>query len=182
MRYRILPSNRHQAHWQVAGVEEPHTVISVRHGLQKLSRYCAVRHRWQSIIADYASVGVSLRGHPLALLRPHLGASCNDGTRVMGSTGQVARACSGTRDYATTSGQRCQCHLCHPGRRNRIYQPGGVGADSRAAAQRVAKRYLDACAGRSSETGRCFYHVIAKRLDDRSALLRSFKAKSRDFH
>ena len=66
-----LAGNRHQARWQVLGVEAPLAVLendSIPEGLPLLPRPT----EGQDIVADYQGIGLTLRRHPLALLRKRL--------------------------------------------------------------------------------------------------------------
>jgi error-prone DNA polymerase len=66
-----LVGNRHQAYWQVGGVEESTPIFSqpeFNEALPMLPK----PSEGASIIADYAQLGLTLERHPLALLRPRL--------------------------------------------------------------------------------------------------------------
>jgi error-prone DNA polymerase len=66
-----LAGHRHRAAWQVAGVEAPSPLIAepqVSEGIPLLR----APGEGQDIVADYRHVGLSLRRHPLALLRSRL--------------------------------------------------------------------------------------------------------------
>ncbi len=68
-----LAGHRHRAAWQVAGVEAPSPLFAepqIAEGLPLLRAPC----EGQDIVADYRHMGLSLRRHPLALLRPRLDA------------------------------------------------------------------------------------------------------------
>jgi error-prone DNA polymerase len=68
---RSLASNRHQAAWQVStGAAAPELL---RHAVVHDVAACLpVPTARQALYADYASTGLSLEHHPLALLRPQL--------------------------------------------------------------------------------------------------------------
>jgi len=66
-----LAGHRHRAAWQVAGVETPLPLIvepQIAEGIPLLR----TPREGQDIVADYRQVGLSLRRHPLELLRPRL--------------------------------------------------------------------------------------------------------------
>jgi error-prone DNA polymerase len=68
-----LAGHRHRAAWQVAGVEASSPLFAepqIAEGLPLLRAPC----EGQDIVADYRHMGLSLRRHPLALLRPRLDA------------------------------------------------------------------------------------------------------------
>jgi error-prone DNA polymerase len=66
-----LAGNRHQARWQVLGVEQPTPVlqaVNIREGAPMLRPPT----EGEDLIADYASMGLTLGRHPLAMLRKRL--------------------------------------------------------------------------------------------------------------
>jgi len=68
---RGLSGHRRRAHWAVQGVERPLPLLAaapVQEALPLLTAPSAA----QEVLSDYAAVGLSLRAHPLALLRPQL--------------------------------------------------------------------------------------------------------------
>lgn len=76
-----LSGDRHRAFWTVAGADKPLSLSSNRAGSQALSIedsdfgvdvLLPVPSEANNIMADYASTGLTLRRHPVALLRPHL--------------------------------------------------------------------------------------------------------------
>jgi error-prone DNA polymerase len=64
---------RHQAHWQVAGVE-PVLPVFGRPRFNEAAPLLNNLSRTGEVIEDYRTAGVSLKAHPLALIRPHLDA------------------------------------------------------------------------------------------------------------
>ena len=66
-----LASNRHRAHWEAAGVEKPTPLLGqprIAEGIPMLK----APTEGQEVLADYQHLGLSLRRHPLALLRNRL--------------------------------------------------------------------------------------------------------------
>ncbi|MGH8614112.1 MAG: error-prone DNA polymerase [Gammaproteobacteria bacterium] len=66
-----IAGHRHHAHWTVLGIEETTPLFagtSVNEALPLLRRPT----EGEAIVADYASLSLTLRRHPLALLRPRL--------------------------------------------------------------------------------------------------------------
>jgi error-prone DNA polymerase len=66
-----VTGHRREALWQVAGIETRPPVLAgapIREQQPQLS----VPTEGEEIVADYASLGLTLGRHPLALLRPHL--------------------------------------------------------------------------------------------------------------
>jgi len=68
-----LAGHRHRAAWQVAGVEAPLPLIDEPQIAEGIPLLRAPREG-QDIVADYRHVGLSLRRHPIELLRPRLAA------------------------------------------------------------------------------------------------------------
>jgi error-prone DNA polymerase len=66
-----LAGNRHQAAWQVAGIPPPLPLLRDSAGFGALP-LLPTPEEGESIVADYASLGLTLRRHPLSLLRGHL--------------------------------------------------------------------------------------------------------------
>jgi len=66
-----LAGNRHLAHWDAAGVEKPTPLLGqprIAEGIPMLK----APTEGQEVLADYRHLGLSLRRHPLALLRDRL--------------------------------------------------------------------------------------------------------------
>jgi error-prone DNA polymerase len=63
--------NRHQAAWQVAGIHAPLPLVADTANPGTLP-LLPTPGEGESIVADYASLGLTLRRHPLSLLRGHL--------------------------------------------------------------------------------------------------------------
>jgi len=66
-----LAGHRHRAAWNVAGVEAPLPLIPQPRIAEGIPLLRAPREG-EDIVADYAHTGLTLRRHPLALLRPRL--------------------------------------------------------------------------------------------------------------
>ncbi|EIC22114.1 error-prone DNA polymerase [Thiorhodovibrio frisius] len=71
---RGLAADRHQAAWQVSGYQVPLPLFQQveEAGSADPCPTLAAPSEGENIVADYASLGLSLRRHPLALLRPRL--------------------------------------------------------------------------------------------------------------
>ncbi|MEX0964627.1 MAG: error-prone DNA polymerase [Pseudohongiellaceae bacterium] len=76
-----LSGDRHRAFWTVAGADRPLSLLGNKSDRQALAiEDCdfgidvllPLPSEANNIMADYASTGLSLRRHPVALLRPHL--------------------------------------------------------------------------------------------------------------
>jgi error-prone DNA polymerase len=67
-----LSGHRHRAVWQVTGVERALPLLSAETAVDEGIPLLRAPREGQDIVADYGSVGLSLRRHPLALLREKL--------------------------------------------------------------------------------------------------------------
>ena len=112
-----LSGNRHLAFWQVAAVEAPLPLAPVAAGQEagEGRPLLPAPTEGQQISADYASFGLTLGRHPLALLRSRLTAA------ALLPAGELAQAAHGTRGAdrrhradAPATGDRRRGHLSHP--------------------------------------------------------------------
>lgn len=175
-----IAGNRYQARWAVAGIAEPAPVfpaMNFTEGQPLLHRPAEMA----SVIADYASTGVSLRGHPLALLRSELGSACKtaaelwglaDGSRVQVAGIVITRQRPGSAANVTF-----------------VTLEDETGFINLVVWQRIAERQrrvlLNATVlGVRGEIQKQdgVLHVIANQLEDRSSILQSLTVHSRDFH
>jgi DNA-directed DNA polymerase III PolC len=67
-----LSGHRHRAVWQVSGVERALPLLPAATGIDEGIPLLRAPREGQDIVADYGSVGLTLRRHPLALLRAKL--------------------------------------------------------------------------------------------------------------
>jgi error-prone DNA polymerase len=67
---RTLTGNRHRAHWAIDGFEKSTPLFSVAR-FSEAEPMLRQPSQMESIVGDYASQGLSLREHPLALLRQY---------------------------------------------------------------------------------------------------------------
>jgi DNA-directed DNA polymerase III PolC len=68
-----IAGHRHRAVWQVTGVERPLPLLPAATAAREGIPLLRAPHEGQDIVADYRSTGLTLRRHPLALLRDKLG-------------------------------------------------------------------------------------------------------------
>ena len=129
-----LGGHRHRAAWNVAGVEAPLPVLpEVRIG-EGIPLLRAPREG-EDIVADYAHTGLTLRRHPVALLRSRL-----EQRGFLGSVELRARkhgshgAHGGSRDHPAASGQRRGRHVRDARGRVRLDQPDRLARHRREAA------------------------------------------------
>ncbi|HZO22298.1 MAG TPA: error-prone DNA polymerase [Steroidobacteraceae bacterium] len=187
-----LSGNRHLAYWEVAGAERPlplaaqassgHPGSEPLGNLQEGRPLLAAPTEGQGIVADYASVGLTLERHPLALLRERLS---HDRILRMDELDRIAHGRIVRTAGIVLMRQR-------PGSANgvtfvTIEDESGqvnvivwenVGRQQRRAM--LESRLLEVHGELQYQEG--VRHLIARRLVDRSALLGELLTRSRDFH
>ncbi len=176
--------NRHQAFWEVAGTERPLPLAPapLRPGSIEEGRpLLAAPTEGQSIVADYASVGLTLGRHPMALLRERLrkrlltaaDLKCAAHGKWVRTAGivlmrQRPQSASGVT-FITLEDETGQVNLL-------VWE--SVGQQQRRAM--VESRLLEVYGELQREEG--VTHLIAHELIDRSTLLGELLTRSRDFH
>ena len=177
-----LSGHRHRARWDSAGAELPVPVLAAATIREEAVALRPPLLR-EDVMADYATLGLSLRQHPLALLRDEL-----DRRRVSPAS---AAADAANRGRAL----RCAGLVTvrqHPGTAKGVTfvtledETGQVNVVVwRALAQKQHRVLLEAAVMAVDgvlEASDGVHHLIAKRLHDFSALLPEFSFASRDFH
>jgi len=164
----------------VAGIEKPLPL----HGIPEFAEgepLLPPPGRMQAVIADYAATGLSLRAHPLALIRPALPADCL-------SAAQLWQQPHGAHVYTAglvITRQR-------PGSANNVTfvtLEDESGFINLVVWERLAERHRQvllnsAFMGVYGEIQKQdgVLHVIVRRMDDRTPLLRELAVSSRDFY
>jgi DNA-directed DNA polymerase III PolC len=177
-----LTGHRHRAVWQVSGVERALPLLPAATAVPEGIPLLRAPREGQQIVADYRSVGLTLRRHPLALLRERLAQRGLIPTqalwdqrngRSVGTAGLVI-----TRQRpGSASGVTFVTIEDETGHANLIVW------ESVATAQRAAlleSRLLEV-RGKVQREGDVL-HVIAQRLTNLSALLGDLVVTSRNFH
>jgi error-prone DNA polymerase len=175
-----LTGNRHQAAWALAGVdlESP---LFLESPIQEATPILRVPTEGQNIAADYTSVGLTLRRHPLALLRErfqrrriHSARQLNDletQTHVRTAGLVLVRQSPGTAHNTTFMTLEDETGVVN------VIVWGSIAEKYR---QPFLQAQLLEVGGRlQHEKG--VMHVIAEDLVDRSAWLGSLRAPARDF-
>ncbi len=179
--FQSLAGNRHQARWQVLGVEDARPLFDDAPQQQSLP-LLPVPAEGQELVADYASLGLSLRRHPLALLRRRLrqlGAKTSDQLKVL-AHGRPAvfgglvlsrqRPMSGHGvTFLTLEDENGMINVVVWQSLFERYRRAVVGARLL-----LVKGHLE----REGEV----LHLIAGHLEDCSELLGLLQTRSRDFH
>jgi error-prone DNA polymerase len=180
-----LSGNRHLAYWEVAGTERSLPLAPQGEragGLEEGRPLLEAPTEGQRIVADYASVGLTLGRHPMALLRDRLvrnrlltaaDLQCvahGKGVRTAGIVlmRQRPQSAKGVT-FLTLEDESGQVNVI-------VWE--SVGREQRRAM--IESRLLEVQGELQRQEG--VMHVIAKRLIDRSALLGELLTRSRDFH
>jgi error-prone DNA polymerase len=176
-----LAGHRRQAHWAAAGILPLRGVLRNAR-LDEVPLAMAAPDEGEDIVADYASLGLTLGRHPLALLRPRLqrlGLMPAAAVQVRAHGGRVRAAglvtCRQRPD--TASGVIFVTLEDETGCVNVVVWRDLIERQRR---ELLGARLLavDGYVERDGEV----VHLIARRLADRSALLGRLLASSRDFH
>ena len=178
---RSLSGNRHQAFWAASGVEPASLVFGVPQ-IAEATPLLKPPKPGQDILADYASIGLSLKNHPLALLREHLQRQGIITAKDLwqkrnGSIARVAGLVICRQRPMTAAGVTFVTLEDETGQVNLIVWP------KTALAQRkplLKARLLTVTGTVQQEDG--VLHLIAGKLDDWSYWIGNLMAKSRDFH
>jgi error-prone DNA polymerase len=180
-----LSGNRHLAYWEVAGTERalPLAPQGERAGsLEEGRPLLEAPTEGQRIVADYASVGLTLGRHPMALLRDKLARnrlltaadlSCVAHGRRVRTAGivlmrQRPQSANGVT-FLTLEDESGQVNVI-------VWE--SVGREQRRAM--IESRLLEVHGELQRQEG--IMHMIAQRLIDRSSLLGELLTRSRDFH
>ncbi len=177
---KALAGNRHQAFWAAAGIEAPAPLFGVPR-IAEASPLLKVPTAEQDTAADYASIGLTLKDHPLALLRQRLqgrgvAAAKTLWQRRNGSIARVAGLVICRQRPLTAAGVTFVTLEDETGQVNLIVWP------KTALAQRkplLKARLLAASGIVQKQDG--VLHLIAGKLEDWSEWVGELAAKSRDF-
>ena len=176
-----LAGHRRHAAWQVAGIQAMPPLFAQTQMRESPARLAAPTEA-QEIVADYNALGLSLRRHPLALLRPHL-----ERRRMQTAAeirelphGRLARAAGiviGRQRPDTASGVIFVTMEDESGCVNVVVWRNLIERQRR---ELLGARLLGVY-GRIEREG-TVVHLVAGRLVDWSYMLGALNAASRDFH
>jgi len=176
-----LVGNRHQAGWHAALRAEPLPLFPDPGG-EAILPLLAPPEEGEAIVADYASLGLSLRRHPLALLRERLTAlrlltaeavqQVEPGARVRIAGLAITRqrpASANEVTFVTLEDETGQLNLV-------IWKRVAV----RRRATLLQARLLGAVGEVQRESG--VTHIVVSELMDYSSMLGGLVVRARDFH
>ena len=176
-----LAKDRHRAQWQVSGVETSLPMfndVSSHEAEVMLPR----PSEGQNIIADYASIELSLRRHPVALLRPKLHQRRIRTTEALwsvrnGAIARVAGLVIGRQRPGSASGVMFVTLEDETGQANVVVWPSIAEAQRKPLLQ--ARLLLVSGVVQQEEK---VLHLVAGKLEDISVWLGELNFKSRNFH
>jgi error-prone DNA polymerase len=176
-----IAGHRRRAYWQVAGVDTARHLLSDA-TIHETEPRLAAPSEGEGLVADYASLGLTLGRHPLALLRARLKrmrlAAAEEVRRLPhGSAVRAAGIVIGRQRPDTTSGVVFVTLEDETGCVNVIVWRD-LGERQR---RELLCARLMAVYGSVEREGEVV-HVIARRLSDHSELLGRLATQSRDFH
>ena len=185
--FASLSGNRHLAFWEVAGTERPLPLEEIllaqpHEAAHEPTPLLRTPTEGERIVADYASLGLTLGRHPLALLRGSLQSRQLLSARDLGGMahGQPVRTAGIVlmrQRPGTASGVTFVTLEDETGQVNIIVWER-IGDEYRRAL--LESRLLEVHGELQRQEG--VMHVVARRLLDRSPLLGELITRSRDFH
>jgi error-prone DNA polymerase len=176
-----IAGHRRRAYWQVAGVDSARHLLS-QATIHETTPQLSAPSEGEGLINDYASLGLTLGRHPLALLRPRLArmrlAAADEVRRLPhGASVRAAGIVVGRQRPDTSSGVVFVTLEDETGCLNVIVWRD-LGERQR---RELLSAQLMAVYGSVEREGEVV-HVIARRLTDHSELLGRLATSSRDFH
>ncbi len=177
---RSIAGNRHRSSWQVGGIEKPAPLFPTMH-IAEGEPLLRVPDLANSVLDDYASVGYSLRQHPLALIRGRLHSGCR-------SAVELRDLCDGSQAYAaglviTRQRPGSSANVTFVTLEDETGFINVVVWEQLAEQQRSVLLNASVMGVRGliqQQDG--VLHLIARKLEDKSHLLGSMRVASRDFH
>jgi len=176
-----LTGHRHQAAWHVAGLDTRPTAMLQQTRTQEPAVELAAPAEADETMADYRTVGLTLKTHPMALLREQLKAYRVEPASVLKTyrNGQLARATgivTHRQQPQTANGTIFVTLEDETGQVNVIVWPRVVQSQRKPL---LAAKVMTVYGVWQSEKG--VQHLVASKLVDHSALLQGLSSKSRDF-
>ena len=177
---RGLAGHRRRARWAVLGVE-PSLPLAPEAGVPEAEPLLVPPTEGEAVVADYAALGLSLRRHPLALLRSRLRARGYLRAEVLrrvrhGEPVRVAGLVINRQRPATATGVIFMTLEDESGHINLVVWRNVAEAQRRV----LLSARLLGVSGELQREGEVI-HVIARRLEDHTPLLGELEVRSRDF-
>jgi error-prone DNA polymerase len=176
-----LAGHRHRARWDCAAIEPPRPLLE-NTAIAEATPLLRAPSEGEELVADYASTGLSLGRHPLALLRSRLArlglvTAAHIHDCMHGSIARTGGIVTGRQSPGSASGVIFMTLEDETGMTQVIVWP------QLAERQRgvLLQARLLAVEGEVQREGEVL-HLIARRLEDHSHLLGRLMTQSRDFH
>lgn len=180
---RALSGHRHQAHWETSAIETPYPLLveagqkNLHEGIE-LTEPTAV----QEVLSDYQSTGLSIKQHPMSLLRTHSTFSrCKTAHQLQhlnhGRFVRVAGIVTGKQRPGTASGVVFLTLEDETGNMNVV-----IWKSLQQRRRHVLMQARIMLVKGVMECKDSVIHIIAGELIDCSDSLQDFNNKSRDFH
>jgi error-prone DNA polymerase len=180
--FAALSGNRHLAFWEVAGTERAPPLGLAGPDAHEGRPLLSSPTEGEGIVADYASLGLTLGRHPLALLRQRLRAAALLSAGELKERGHGARVRTAgivlMRQRPATAGGVTFLTLEDESGQVNVIVWERVGREQREAL--LESRLLEVHGELQQQEG--VSHLIAHRLIDRTVLLGELLTRSRDFH
>ncbi|WP_446811811.1 error-prone DNA polymerase [Methylomonas sp. 2BW1-5-20] len=178
---KTLAGNRHRAFWAAGGAETATPVFGVAE-ITEATPLLKAPKPGQEVLADYASTRLSLREHPLGLLRERLRrrgvtTAASLWQRRNGSIAQVAGLVICRQRPMTASGVTFVTLEDETGQVNLVVWPATALAQRKPL---LKARLLSVSGTIQQEDG--VLHLVAGKLEDWSSWIGDLESKSRDFH
>src|SRR6266571_3635320 len=179
--FEALSGHRRHAYWQVAGIETGAHILRDA-PVAETPAIFPPPTEGENLVADYASTGLTLGRHPLALLRSYLArmrfATADELKLLPGGTpARAAGIVTGRQRPSTASGTVFVTLEDETGYVNVIVWPHLIERQRR----ELLGARLMGVEGVLEREGEVM-HLVARRLTDHSALLGKLATPSRDFH
>ena len=179
--FEALSGHRRNAYWRVAGIETGAHILRDA-PVTEPQAVLPTPTEGENLVADYASTGLTLGRHPLALLRSRLARmrfATADALKLLpgGTPARAAGIVTGRQRPGTASGTVFVTLEDETGYVNVIVWPHLIERQRR----ELLGARLMGVEGVLEREGEVM-HLIARRLTDHSALLGKLDTASRDFH
>ncbi len=176
-----LAGNRHLAAWAVAGISVPASLVPAIDAPGPVP-LLPPPSEGEAIVADYASLGLTLRRHPLALLRWHLTRRRLLCAREVGEIppGRLVRTAGLVINRQCPAAANSVTFITLEDETGHINLVLWQRVAERQRSVLLGSRLLGVIGEVQRESG--VTHLVVKRLRDYSGLLGGLIARSRDFH
>ncbi len=176
-----LAGNRHLAAWAVAGISVPASLVPAIDAPGPVPLLPSPSEG-EAIVADYASLGLTLRRHPLALLRWHLTRRRLLCAREVGEIppGRLVRTAGLVINRQCPAAANSVTFITLEDETGHINLVLWQRVAERQRSVLLGSRLLGVIGEVQRESG--VTHLVVKRLRDYSGLLGGLIARSRDFH